>query len=205
MLKESLLALAALAGRMVVEAAATDQWETVQPGYDRLLGRGDTEQTRLTERRLQETREQLSGTSGMDLGLVRTALAIRWTGRLTDLLEEHPDAEADMRALVQRIQAVLRAETLLAPSHTVPVNADVSTDADGMVAGPEHPGALAARSDLAYSIGQAGDAGAARDQFAALLLVRERVCGPEHAETLAVWYQLAHWTALAADTDSAPR
>ena len=25
------------------------------------------------------------------------------------------------------------------------------------------------------------------------------VLGPEHAETLAIWYQLAHWTALAGD------
>jgi hypothetical protein len=38
-----------------------------------------------------------------------------------------------------------------------------------------------------------------RDQFAALLPSYERILGPEHAETLAVWYQLAHWTALAAD------
>ncbi len=27
----------------------------------------------------------------------------------------------------------------------------------------------------------------------------ERILGPEHADTLAVWYQLAHWTALAGD------
>jgi hypothetical protein len=58
---------------------------------------------------------------------------------------------------------------------------------------------LAAREELAYWTGRAGDAAAARDQFAALLLVRERLLGPEHAETLAVWYQLAHWAALAGD------
>jgi hypothetical protein len=58
---------------------------------------------------------------------------------------------------------------------------------------------LAARKELAYWTGCAGDASAARDQFAALLPSYERILGPEDAETLAVWYQLAHWTALAAD------
>ena len=37
------------------------------------------------------------------------------------------------------------------------------------VLGPEHPDTLAARASLAYWTGQAGDAAAARDQFAALL------------------------------------
>ena len=55
------------------------------------------------------------------------------------------------------------------------------------------------RHNLANLAGYAGDAGAARDQFAALLLTYERVLGPEHAETHAVWYQLAHWTAPAGD------
>ena len=41
MLGESLLALAALAGRMVVDAAATDGWETAERGYAKLLGRGE--------------------------------------------------------------------------------------------------------------------------------------------------------------------
>ena len=42
-------------------------------------------------------------------------------------------------------------------------------------------------------------AATARDEFAALLPSYERILGPEHADTLAVWYQLAHWTALAGD------
>jgi len=63
---------------------------------------------------------------------------------------------------------------------------------------------LAAREELAYWTGCAGDAAAARDQFAALLSIRERVLGPEHPETLAVWYQLAHWTARAGDAAAAP-
>ena len=61
MLGESLLALAALAGQTVVDAATTDVWQTVEHRYAQLLGRGDTEQTHLVEQWLEETREQLAG------------------------------------------------------------------------------------------------------------------------------------------------
>src|ERR1019366_10746235 len=36
--------------------------------------------------------------------------------------------------------------------------------------------------------------GRARDQFAALLPIRERVQGPEHSGTLAIRHELAYWT-----------
>ena len=45
--------------------------------------------------------------------------------------------------------------------------------------------------------GEAGDAAGARDQYAALLPVRERVCGAEHPDTLTARANLAHWTSLA--------
>src|SRR6516165_1940349 len=48
-----------------------------------------------------------------------------------------------------------------------------------------------------------GDAAAARDQFAALLPVRERVQGPEHPDTLAARNQLARWTGEAGDAAGA--
>ena len=50
--------------------------------------------------------------------------------------------------------------------------------------GPDHPDTQVARFNLAYWTGRAGDAAAARDQFAALLPVRERVSGPDHPDTL---------------------
>ena len=46
------------------------------------------------------------------------------------------------------------------------------------VLGPEHPDTLTARASLARWTGQAGDPAAARDQFAELLPVRERVSAP---------------------------
>jgi len=69
--------------------------------------------------------------------------------------------------------------------------------------GPEHPRTLTLRNDLAIWTGRAGDAAGARDQFAALLPVRERVQGPEHPGTLATRANLARWTGEAGDAPGA--
>ena len=105
MLRERLLTLAALAGQMVVDAVATDGWETAERGYAQLLGRGDARQTKQVKQWLEETREQLADGADADSELIRTALAGRWAGRWADLLEENLDAEAELRALMQQSQA----------------------------------------------------------------------------------------------------
>ena len=202
MLRESLLELAALASQTVVDAAASDGWDTADSGLAELLGRGDAGQARLTERRFEETREQIVGAAGPDAEMVRTSLAVRWAGRLADFLEENPDAETDLRVLIQKIQAEVSDQMPSASADQVYANGDVSIGAAG-APGPEHPGALAARSELAYSAGQAGDAAAARDQFAALLPVTERVLGAEHPDTLATRASLAYWTGQAGDAAAA--
>lgn len=118
MLPESLPELAALAGRTIVAAADTDVWRTAERGFVRLLGHRDEHQAQLTEQRLEETRASLMGAAGTHSEQARAALAERWAGRLADLLEEKPDAEADLRALVQRIQAALPPGTV-SPSDRV--------------------------------------------------------------------------------------
>ena len=59
------------------------------------------------------------------------------------------------------------------------------------------------RSPPAHSLarwtGEAGDAAGARDQYAALLPVRERVSGAEHPHTLTARANLAYWTGAAGD------
>ena len=65
---------------------------------------------------------------------------------------------------------------------------------------PGHPGHP---RHLARWTGQAGDAAGARDQYAALLPVRERVLGPEHPDTLTARGNLAHWTGEAGDAAGA--
>jgi Tetratricopeptide repeat len=65
--------------------------------------------------------------------------------------------------------------------------------------GPEHRDTLAARRNLVRWTGMAGDAAGARDQYAALLPIFERVQGPEHPETLTTRADLAFWTGEAGD------
>ena len=79
--------------------------------------------------------------------------------------------------------------------------ADAHTDSDAY--GPEHPRTLTARQSLAYWTGEAGDAAGARDQFAALLPIRERVQGLEHPDTLTARRELARKTGETGDAVAA--
>ena len=67
----------------------------------------------------------------------------------------------------------------------------------------QNPDTLTARGNLARWTGEAGDAAGARDQFAALLPIQERVLGAEHPGTLAVRGDLARWTGEAGDAAGA--
>lgn len=130
-LVEALMALAALAGNTVVKAAATDAWEAARKGFARLLGRDDPDKTKLAERRLAEAHDQLTEAKGADLDRVRAALEAQWVTRLADLLEEDPGVEADLRALVQEIQAQLPAGMVSAADHAVAAGRDVNIQASG--------------------------------------------------------------------------
>ena len=70
--------------------------------------------------------------------------------------------------------------------------------------GPEHRQTLAARSNLAFWTGKAGDAAGARDQYAVLLPIEERVLGPQHPNSLADrGGGFAYWTGVAGDAAGA--
>jgi hypothetical protein len=129
-LAAALIALAALAGNTVVTAAVTDAWEAARNGFARLLGRGDPAKTKLAEERLAETHDQLAQATKADLEQVRAALEAQWVTRLTDLLQEDPGVEADLRTLVQQIQAQLPAGTVSAAGHSVAAGGDVNVRAD---------------------------------------------------------------------------
>jgi len=186
----------------VVDAATAHEWETAKLKLAHLLGRGDDQQTRLAELRLEETRKKLIDAAGTDVALIRRSLEVGWTARLLDFLEENPDTEARLRTLVREIQALPAAETATGSHHAVSANSAVST---GAAHGPEPEDlrALAARSELAYSAGQAGDAAGARDQFAALLPVTERVLGPDHPDTLTNRHNIANFAGYAGDAGAA--
>ena len=69
--------------------------------------------------------------------------------------------------------------------------------------GPWHSGTLDARHHLAYWTGKAGDAAGARDQYAALVPVSERILGPEAPISLAARYGLARWSGAAGNAAGA--
>lgn len=135
-----LLALAALAGRTVVAAAATDAWEMAKHGFARLLGRGDPAREQVAERRLAQTREQLQGTPGQELDQERGRLEAAWQTRLVDLLEEHPDAANDLQILVDQVQAALPAGVMSAADHSAAAGRDmnISASGGGVAAGTIH-------------------------------------------------------------------
>jgi hypothetical protein len=137
---EVLLALAQWAGQTVAAAAVTDVWESARRKFARLLGRGDAKKTEVAERWLEQTREQLTAAAGADLEPARAAQAQRWQGRFADLLDEDPGIAAELRALVQEIQAELPAGAVSAADHSVAAggNVNISATSGGVAAGVIH-------------------------------------------------------------------
>lgn len=140
MLAEGLMALALLAGRTVVSAATTDAWQAAKRGVAPLFGRSGPRQEQLTEQRLEQTHDQLASLNDAELEQARSVLAAQWATRLADLLEEDPDAEADLRALVRQIQQALPAGVVSAADHAVAAGRDLNVNADhgGVAAGVIH-------------------------------------------------------------------
>jgi hypothetical protein len=106
MLVEALAALAATGGNALVSAMVTDSWEGVRARFARLLGRGDPKATDEAAARLEHSRAALAGRSGTDLERAQAELEIAWRTRLGDLLESHPEAEDELRAVVAEAQVV---------------------------------------------------------------------------------------------------
>ena len=121
-------ALVALAGSAFVTAAVTDAWEDVRQKITRFFGRGSADP--LIERRLDATRAQLEAAPPADLGKAQAEQAARWAGRLADLLEDHPDAEDELRSLVAEIQRRLPGAADAATRNSVAVGRDVNVTAE---------------------------------------------------------------------------
>jgi hypothetical protein len=130
-LAEGLIALASLAGNTVVVAATTDAWEAARHKFARLLGRGNPDRTEHAERRLAQTHQQLEGAAGQELEKVKANLERAWQVRLEDLLEEDPSVEAELRALVEEIRALLPSDGPHAADHAVATGRDTNITASG--------------------------------------------------------------------------
>jgi hypothetical protein len=137
---EALIALAALAGNTVVAAATTDAWEAARRKFAQLLGRGDPKKEQLADKRLEETRQQLEGATGQELEKAQADLGKVWQVRVSDLLEEDPGVEAELRALVEEIWALLPPGSVSAADHSIAAGRDVNISASegGLAAGVIH-------------------------------------------------------------------
>jgi hypothetical protein len=118
-----------LAGNTLVAVAVTDAWESARRRFASLFGRGKPDA--VTERRLDATQASLAAAAPAEAARVRAELAGQWATRLSDLLEEHPDAEVELRALVAGIRAMLPAGPVSAADHSVAAGRDVSVRASG--------------------------------------------------------------------------
>ncbi|MFF0768528.1 hypothetical protein ACFYUK_06480 [Nonomuraea wenchangensis] len=100
MLSEALAALAAAGGTALVEAMTSDAWTSAKQGFARLLGRGKPERQEVAVQRLERSRQELADRSGAELERARVEQEAAWRSRLSDLLEDDPAAEAELRMLV---------------------------------------------------------------------------------------------------------
>ena len=153
------------------------------------------------------------------LGQMAAGVAAKWQQAAASLVEAAIPADTDLPAawpvcavLLPHAQAVLelssdgmrRIADYLGSSGSYPAARDLlqliaDADSEDDDYGPEHPDTLSARHELARWTGEAGDATGARDQYAALLPIEERVLGAEHPDTLATQHNLAYWTGAAGD------
>src|SRR6516162_8279092 len=134
-----MIALAATAAAALLQAVVTDDWEGVRHKVARLFGRGQPDVA--IERRLDATRDQLAAATPGDLETVRAALAAQWETRFADLLADHPDAEAELAALVKDIKpAVTATDHSVAAGGNVTATAKSGGVAANVIHGDVHAG-----------------------------------------------------------------
>ncbi|MEV0452996.1 hypothetical protein [Streptomyces sp. NPDC050600] len=105
MLAEQVTALAGAGATALIGAMATDLWQGARGGAVRLFGRGGEERGSAMGAQLDED-AALVGRAAPDGAAdeIRAELLPVWRRRLILLLEEHPEYEADLRALVDSVR-----------------------------------------------------------------------------------------------------
>src|SRR5262245_2166572 len=105
-----MLAEIATAGATTLIAAiATDAWQAARAGIVRLFGRGGESRSVAVGAQLDEDATMVTRTSSADSDQARQELLPVWRRRLEQLLTDHPDAEAELRALIGEVSKELPA------------------------------------------------------------------------------------------------
>ncbi|GAA2309421.1 hypothetical protein OKJ48_17070 [Streptomyces kunmingensis] len=103
MLEELILA----GGTTVVAAMATDSWSVARSGVARLFGRRGADQQASIEAQLDNNAALVARAD--DAERIRRTLLPVWSLELEALLDQHPEAERELRELIDEIQARLPA------------------------------------------------------------------------------------------------
>lgn len=105
MVAEYVADLATAGANALVGAMATDAWRAAKTGVVRLFGRTGPEQQAAIE--VQLSRNATRVEQAQDAISVRQRLAPAWQLELESLLSEHPDAAAELTALIAEIRTQL--------------------------------------------------------------------------------------------------
>ncbi|WP_081237381.1 hypothetical protein [Streptomyces viridosporus] len=105
---ESLTTLAMTGATTIMSAMATSAWAAARAGTIRLFRRSEPEDQRALEARLD--REAVLVRQEPDPDSARRDLVGGWRLQLVALLREHPEAEAEIEALVASVNAQLPSE-----------------------------------------------------------------------------------------------
>jgi hypothetical protein len=97
-------ALAALAANTIVAAAVTDAFEGLRAKVARIFGRDKPDPG--VQRRLDATRQQLAAAAPGVLESAQAIQARQWETRFADLLADHPEAAAELQALLTEFKAL---------------------------------------------------------------------------------------------------
>jgi hypothetical protein len=97
-------ALAALAANTIVATAVTDAFEGLRAKVARVFGRDKPDPG--VQRRLDATRQELTAAVPGALESAKGTQARQWETRFADLLADHPEAAAELQALLAEFKAL---------------------------------------------------------------------------------------------------
>ncbi len=106
---EAVAELAMTGAATVVGAMATDAWQSAKTRAAALLGRGDEERRDLAEARLERAAAEVEAADPAHRDEARQRVTAAWQVRLVDLLEDHPEAEAELRRMIEELSGRLPA------------------------------------------------------------------------------------------------
>lgn len=129
MLPETLLAVLASGGSVLVNAVATDAWQAARGGLVQLFGRAGPRRAETATRWADEMASELDRPELADRTEAEQRWARTWHQRLSDLAEEYPEVGAEIQAWAQSVRAELpadkqvRADMFISRDHSQQYNA----------------------------------------------------------------------------------